>query len=159
VGQYPPLTVYNEADEPIGEAMLEEILDRGLLHRVIHIVVEDEKGNVLLQLRGPNVYTGPNTWDFAVGGYVNAGEYYLAAARRELEEELGVNGVDLQMLSIRREAGKIDKYDINHFVGTYKAIIPYSTKLVIQESEVAKVEWFDKEALAKLVNSQVLSSR
>lgn len=151
--QYPPLYVFDENDEHVGEAMLEEILDKKLIHRVIHVVVEDENGNVLLQLRGPNVKTDKNTWDFAVGGYVDAGENYKQAALRELKEELGIDGFDVEDLGVKRESILIDEYDINRFVGEFKLVIPRDYQLVVEEKEVAEIKWFTKDELKELIRS------
>lgn len=153
MGKYPPLTVFNEADEPIGEAMLEGILEKGLWHRVIHVIVEDKDGNVLLQMRGPNVKTDPNTWDFAVGGYVDAGEDYKQAAIRELKEELGIEGFELEDIGVKAESLNVDSYRINRFAGEFKVVIPRDYNLTIEPEEVAAIKWYMPADLKKLINS------
>ena len=44
---------------------------------------------------GDIVILRPGYWDVAAGGMVAAGETYEQSAARELEEELGVSGVEL----------------------------------------------------------------
>jgi isopentenyldiphosphate isomerase len=153
VADYPPLQIFNEDDQPIGEASLQEILAKGLLHRVIHIIIEDPAGNVLLQKRGPNVATNPNTWDFSVGGYVDAHESYDAAAERELTEELGLRGFPLQKLGVERESENVNSSQINRFAALYKLVIPANTSLAINSDEVLEIKWYDEPALRKLVTS------
>lgn len=131
--------------------MLEEILEKGLLHRVVHVLVEDEKGNILLQFRGPNVVTNPNTWDFATAGYVDPGESYKQTALRELAEELGLRGFNLQSLGVIREKEVINDREVNRFAGTFKAIVPAGTTFTLQESEVAKVKWFNPDEIKQLI--------
>ncbi|KAL7533682.1 hypothetical protein ACHAXR_008071 [Thalassiosira sp. AJA248-18] len=55
----------------------------------------DDKKNVrvLLQRRSPYKDTHPNQLDVSCAGHVNAGDDILATTMRELEEELGGNGM------------------------------------------------------------------
>lgn len=61
-----------------------------LLHRVVHVLVFNSEGKLLLQKRGMNKDVAPGKWDTSVGGHVLPGEDLLSAARREMFEELGV---------------------------------------------------------------------
>lgn len=149
--RYPPLHIFNEADEPVGEAMLEEILAKGLLHRVIHVWVEDPDGNILLQLRGPKVGTNPNKWDFATAGYVDAGENYEQTAKRELTEELGLTDFKLHDLGVVRENEVIQGNKVRRFAGVFKAVIPPDTKFKLQKSEVVDVKWFSPGELKRFI--------
>src|SRR3954468_24269501 len=92
---YPPIQVVNEQDQPLGGAPLDKIHAEGLRHRVVVIFVEDDTGQLLLQKRGPHVATHANRWDVSSAGHVDEGEDYLTAAKRELSEELGLQGVEL----------------------------------------------------------------
>ena len=85
-----PLEVVNERGEVVGVARRSEIHGNpSLIHRVVHVLVFDEAGRLLLQKRSMNKDVAPGKWDTSVGGHVGAGEDLTAAARRELEEELG----------------------------------------------------------------------
>jgi 8-oxo-dGTP pyrophosphatase MutT (NUDIX family) len=61
-----------------------------LRHRVTFVVVRSGDGQVLVHRRSDDKDLWPGRWDLAVGGVVQAGEDYDAAARRELAEEIGV---------------------------------------------------------------------
>ena len=64
-----------------------------LLHKSVHVVVFDSSGEkILLQKRSLSKDIQPGKWDTAVGGHVAAGESVEDAARRELQEELGITG-------------------------------------------------------------------
>lgn len=56
--------------------------------RVAIVILQNEKGEVLLGLRPQGNYL-PGLWEFP-GGKIEVGETPLDAARREIEEELGV---------------------------------------------------------------------
>jgi isopentenyldiphosphate isomerase len=61
-----------------------------LMHRVVHVLVFNQKGELLLQKRSMTKDVAPGRWDTSVGGHVDPGETLEEAARRELREELGV---------------------------------------------------------------------
>jgi len=66
--------------------------DPSLLHQVVHVLVVNEEGQILLQKRSPDKDIQPNKWDTSVGGHLQPGEDYGAAAEREMREELGIEG-------------------------------------------------------------------
>ncbi len=61
-----------------------------LVHAVARVHVWDRQGRLLLQLRSATKDIQPGKWDTAVGGHLLPGEEAEAAARREMQEELGV---------------------------------------------------------------------
>jgi isopentenyldiphosphate isomerase len=93
--------VVDDHGEPIGTATRGQChSDPSLVHLSIHVVVLTPDG-LLWQLRGPHKDSAPNAWDHACSGHVMAGESVLESARRELEEEIGVEvaGADLEELT------------------------------------------------------------
>ena len=78
----------DENDRVIGRALRSECHgDPDLIHRVVHIMVFNNGGNLLLQRRGLNKRIQPGKWDTSVGGHLSQGEAYRVAAAREMEEE------------------------------------------------------------------------
>lgn len=69
-----------------------------MLHRVVHILVFNSKGELLLQKRASHKDIAPDKWDTSVGGHVMPGEDILTAAKREMFEELGVMPENLNFL-------------------------------------------------------------
>jgi isopentenyl-diphosphate delta-isomerase type 1 len=61
-----------------------------LIHRVVHVLVFNTKGELLLQKRSMSKDVAPGKWDTSVGGHLNIGEDTLSAAKREMKEELGI---------------------------------------------------------------------
>lgn len=93
------LDVINLQGRVIGRASRRECHQNpGLLHRVVHVLVENRAGGLYLQKRAAGKDIQPGKWDTSVGGHLLPGETPLAAARRELSEELGIVGGDLEHL-------------------------------------------------------------
>jgi isopentenyldiphosphate isomerase len=61
-----------------------------LLHKVIHILVFNDAGELLLQKRSMSKAVAPGKWDTSVGGHFAPEEDSTAAGLREMQEELGV---------------------------------------------------------------------
>lgn len=79
-------------DKVVGRASRAEIHAKGLLHRSVHIMVFNPRGDLFLQKRAPAKDENPGLWDTSSAGHVDSGEDYAAAAHRELREELGIAG-------------------------------------------------------------------
>lgn len=82
--------IVNEQDEVIGTRPRQEVHDRALLHRAVHILVFNRQGELLLQKRSAEKDREPGKWDSSAAGHLEPGETYAAAAGRETEEELGI---------------------------------------------------------------------
>ena len=84
------LPVVDATDHVVGSAPRRRVHMEKLLHRAVHVVVEDGAGNLLLQHRSATKDSFPGWWDVSVGGHVDFGEDYDRAAAREISEELGI---------------------------------------------------------------------
>lgn len=64
--------------------------DPSLVHRSVHVLVFNREGQLYLQRRAAAKDIEPGKWDTSVGGHVDPGESWEQAARREMQEELGI---------------------------------------------------------------------
>lgn len=55
----PLIQVVNEFNEPIGSAPKAQVNDEGLHHRIVHILVFNDKNEILLHQRGKNLHYLP----------------------------------------------------------------------------------------------------
>jgi isopentenyldiphosphate isomerase len=95
------LPLVNSEGTTVGRARRSEVhRDPSLLHPVVHCLVFNRHGNLLLQLRGLTKEVQPGRWDTSVGGHVGIEESIETAAVREIGEELGlqVQRSDLEYL-------------------------------------------------------------
>jgi isopentenyl-diphosphate delta-isomerase type 1 len=83
--------IVNERDEVIGQKPRSEVHARGLLHRAIHVLVFNTRGEIFLQKRSLKKDRQPGVWDSSCSGHVDSGENYDQTAVRELREEIGLN--------------------------------------------------------------------
>ncbi|MBS0262377.1 MAG: NUDIX domain-containing protein [Planctomycetes bacterium] len=84
--------VVDEHDQVIGQAPRSVVHAKKLLHRAVHILVLNSRGELLLQKRSALKDEYPCRYTTSASGHLSAGESYETAAPRELEEELGLHG-------------------------------------------------------------------
>ena len=117
---------------------------RGLLHRAFSVVLENERGEVLMQRRAAIKYHSPGLWSNACCGHPRPGEDTRAAAQRRLAEELGVD-VELHevgVFSYRAQIGDLVENEIDHvFVGRLSQL-PQP-----DPDEVSETRWVAPDAL------------
>jgi len=148
---HPPILIVDKNDKPAGRASYSEIGKKGLIRRIARIMLVNSKGQVLLQKRSDDVLVYPGKWDNSTSGHVDAGETTLQAAEREMKEEIGVEGVELEFVGkyyneVNDETGKVRKF--NHY---FKGQIE-ETPADLNEEEVSRVKWFGVEELKKLIH-------
>jgi isopentenyldiphosphate isomerase len=85
----------DEQDQVLGALPRAELRERGLIGRGTYILLFNSAGELCVHRRTLSKAIYPGYWDVAAGGMVQANESYAESAARELEEELGVAGVEL----------------------------------------------------------------
>ncbi len=119
--------------------------DPALVHRVAHVLIVNNQGEVLLQKRSKYKDTQPGKWDTSVGGHLDPGEDYLAAANREMAEELGLVDLPLTFLYHSRLRNEIESENVATFLALYSGDTEPNPK------EIDEVRyWSDAEVEAAL---------
>lgn len=146
-----PIQIVDENDQPVGSATKQEMREKGLWHRVVRVMIENDQGQVLLQHRSPTKDIFPNTWDNSSAGHVDAGEAYEAAAKRELKEELGL---ELPLTEIGRYVSRShwQQYPLNRFTRVYKAKANELPK-ALEPGKVDDARWWDVAAVKQLIHN------
>ena len=118
------IILVDESDREIGYAeKVEAHRHGGRLHRAFSIVLFDREGRMLLQKRAAAKYHFGGLWTNACCGHPRRGEEVGAAARRRLQEELGVEAELREAFCFRytaTDAGSgLTERELDHvFVGT-----------------------------------------
>lgn len=137
-----------------------EAFAKGILHGASHVWIwrqADTGPEVLLQKRASDKITWPNCFDISAAGHIDPGEDPIVTALREIREEIGVAvpEVGLQFIATERRritapSGAIE----NEICFIYLVELAADTTFVMQESEVAGLEWrslanFERETVAE----------
>ena len=88
----------DRAGAVVGSAERHVVRRENLLHAATGVLVRDPEGRIYVHRRSPDKDWAPSQHDAAVGGVIRYGEDPHASALRELEEELGICGVELRPL-------------------------------------------------------------
>ncbi len=147
------IAIVNDQDEIVGSAEKGEARKQGLMHRITRIFLHDGKGNVLLQKRHPKAHDSPNKWDFSAAGHVDEGENYEQAAKRELEEELGLKDVPLAFLFKFYTEKTVDAEHIRRFNEVFLARIDDPTIVRPNLTELGGIAWFTKSQISDMIRS------
>jgi len=128
--------------------------DPSLAHRSVHVFVFNAGGDVYLQKRSRRKDVQPGKWDTSVGGHLCPGETYLAAAVRELEEELGVKVPSPQ--SLKRLHSYIWRTPIEtEHVETYQLI--YEGPFSLHPDEIEEGRFWTQEAIRRSIGTGVFT--
>ena len=109
------LHVINEADDVIDTLSSEQIHKTGKLHRAMHTLVINDKGDIFVRKRSYQMELYPGVWTSSVGEHVFLGESYTDTAKRALREFLGLE-TPLEFLGKVRVHDKIE----NELVAVFK---------------------------------------
>lgn len=81
----------NERDEALGTMEKLEAHRKGALHRAFSIFLFDGEGRLLMQQRAANKYHSALLWTNTCCSHPRSGESLEMAAKRRLEEEMGID--------------------------------------------------------------------
>ncbi len=152
--KYPPIQIVDENDQPIGESDMESAWKKGQWHRIVRIMVQTEDGSLLLQLRSPQMKVYPNHWDHSAAGHVDAGESWKIAAKRELKEETGITGVELEEIYYYKSENTRDNYHLKRFNRVYLVKLDKGIKLKKQDEEVTELRWFSIDEVKQMLTRE-----
>ena len=121
-------------------------LPEGRYHMVVHVVIFNSKGEMLIQQRQPFKAGWPNLWDVTVGGSAIAGDSSRSAAEREVLEEIGLP------LDLSRERPRLTiPFDVG-YDDIYTLVMDVDlTTLRLQESEVQAVRWASEQEILDML--------
>jgi len=146
-----PIQIVDEHDKPISSATKQEAWAQGLVHRAVRVMIEDGKGNVLVQKRADGKELFPGCWDTSAAGHVDAGETYEQAMERELAEELGLTNQPLKKQGDYYIDETWKGRRMKKFCRSYKLVQPDLPPLSLPPEEVSEVRWMSIQEVKQLI--------
>lgn len=136
--------VVNERDEVVGQAPRSEVHAKKLLHRAVHVLVFNARGQVFLQKRSMLKDTAKGKWDSSSSGHVDSGEDYDPCAVREVWEEIG--------LKLERPPERILRLEAcadtgQEFVWVYRC--QSEGPFTLHPEEIERGDWFAPEEITR----------
>ncbi len=146
------LEIVDERGNVIGHAPRKAIHGNpSLMHRVVHILVVNRSGDILLQKRSMKKDVAPGKWDTSVGGHVGVGEDLLSSSRREMFEELGIDGRDLEHLYSYVHTNAYE----TELVTTFRCVC--EDGFSINREEIDEVRFWTHEEIHRALGQRILS--
>ncbi|MEG3614693.1 NUDIX hydrolase [Isoptericola haloaureus] len=140
------VALFDDAGAPCGTAPRHRVRSENLRHAATAVVVRNSVGEVYVHRRTDTKDVYPGRYDFCAGGVLHAGESPLQSARREVAEELGVEGVPLLRLGERDYADAHTRYRAFLFTCTWDGPVRW------QPEEIAWGRWVSPRRLVEMVD-------
>lgn len=148
------LNIIDENGNIIGEETRENIHNKGLLHREIHVWFYTPKGEIIFQHRAKNKDTYPDLLDASVGGHVEISSDYENTALQELEEETGIKAEKNNLTFIQMVRSKTFDTVTNKTNNVIRAVYAYryDGKVKNLKVEKGKAIGFESWPIEKIFN-------
>ena len=144
------VVLVDERDVPMGTAPKLQAHRDGRLHRAVSVVLFDELGRVLLQRRADEKYHSAGLWSNSCCGHPRPGESVEDAARRRLDDELGIRGCVLarvaEFVYFADLGGGLIEHELDHVV-----VGDWWGETRPNPVEVAEVRWADANSVLAAV--------
>jgi isopentenyldiphosphate isomerase len=146
------LEIVNHKGEVTGHASRSEIHGNpSMMHRVVHVLVFNGRGEILLQKRSQNKDVASGKWDTSVGGHVAIGENLVSSSRREMHEELGVEGHEPEYLYSYTHSNAYE----TELVTTYRCLI--EENFSFDREEIDEIRFWNFDEIRSVMNKGILS--
>lgn len=143
------IDIVDANDKVVGTEEKDVARQKGLAIRVSFVIILNARDELYLQQRKSTKKTYPLYWSGSAAGHVRAEESYLAAAERELEEELGVA---TELYELGKLYSTEDKEFVTFFVGRHAG--PFR----LEEAAIEKADFFSLEQLQAPQNAMKMTS-
>jgi isopentenyl-diphosphate Delta-isomerase len=146
------LILVDERNRAVGVGGKTPVHRAGLLHRAFSIFIVDDKGRILLQRRAREKYHSGGLLANSCCGHPRPGETTQAAARRRLNEELGITAPLTFGFFSRYRADLDGDMQENEFVYVYFG--PLMAQPNPDPAEVSDVEFASADEVARRIARQ-----
>ncbi|MFL6106196.1 MAG: NUDIX hydrolase [Marmoricola sp.] len=145
------VALVDETGRVTGSAPRSVVRRDNLLHSATAILVHDSAGRTYVHRRSESKDWAPGHWDAAAGGVIAVGEDPHASALRELGEELGITGVDLEPLGTHLYQDATTRCFEHAFAAVWDGPVTH------QPEEVVEGRWVTSEELAAMLQDPAVA--
>ncbi|MGC8660460.1 MAG: NUDIX hydrolase [Desulfomonilaceae bacterium] len=138
------LDVVDSDDKVVGHATRGQIHKEGWLHRAVHVFLFNSTGEIYIQRRSSLKDRHPSKLDSSAAGHVDSMENYEEAAKRELNEELGITGKLRPVLKVSACAETDNEHVVLFSVRSDATPVP-------DPKEIASGKFIDPPTLTQLM--------
>jgi isopentenyl-diphosphate Delta-isomerase len=135
----------NEHDQQIGTMEKLEAHRKGVLHRAFSVMIENSKGEILIQKRAKSKYHSGGLWSNACCSHPKPGEKTEEAVARRIKEELGIELIPSFSYKFIYEVAfpnQLIEHELDHvFVASFDGVPK------INEAEVEDWRFVDQQQL------------
>jgi 8-oxo-dGTP pyrophosphatase MutT (NUDIX family) len=132
-------------DQVVRTVTRQQMRAERLRHRAVFVAVMHPDGRLLVHQRSELKDLWPGRWDLVGGGVVASGESYDEAARREVAEEIGIEGAPQPLDG----GGPYDDDDVSLIGRCYLLVHP--GPFTFADGEVVRAEWVHVQSLRSSV--------
>jgi len=130
----------------IRQASRDEVHQKKLMHRSVHILVFNSQVNLFLQKRSLIKDENPGLWDTSAAGHLDSGEDYLNCAKRELKEELGISVAMDEVMRIPAQLATLWEH-----IHVYKCVT--NNKIKINKQEINEGRFWSMPEIMQSIKS------
>lgn len=142
------IDIVDNKDQVIGKATYADIYRQLLTHRIVHILIFNNKGEMAIQKRSKTKSFMPSAWSTAVGGHVRSGEKSEQAALREFREELGLE-MPLMFFSKDPYEDMVYEKGLRKFLTTFRC--DYNGPFLLNHEEVESRDFFSLNEIKTMI--------
>ena len=139
------VSLVDEAGVVLGSAPRTVVRRDNLLHASTAVLVRHPDGRIYVSRRSDDKDWAPSAHDAAAGGILQHGEPVEESARRELAEELGIEGVALRPLVAGTYQDETVRCFVHCFETTYDGVVTHA------DGEVVWGRWMTLPELGRLL--------
>ena len=142
--------LFDRDGNPLNKTQVRGPGKKGEYHIVVNIWIKNDENKIILTKRHPDK-PWPEKWE-CTGGSILAGEDSESGARREVNEEIGIDIKNIKFVE------RIIRDEYPDFMDVY--LCEENIKIdeaVLQEGEVTDINWFSKDEVRKMAETGELA--